>query len=328
MELQAAIKVLRKELALTQSELAKEIHVTFATVNRWETGKTIPDTTATEELLALCKRKVVSTNCYKAVKKALKDCRKETMHLPNSELYAVEKESICQLVDDSVYGCYVSDLENYELLYVNHQAELFFNKEFRAEDNQKCYEFFAERTTPCEQCPKCLLSDVGCSEIHVISPKKDKYFHVRGKKVIWNGRKAHAQLLQDETDDWAAQNKIWHLLNKVNIGIFTAFIYEDGRVEIPYINDGYYSMIGAHRDSDRRLRVSSELFDIHPDDVEPLRGQIEEAYRTGKDFQVTFRKLLPNQTFKWICVNGQLIKKDNIRCYYAGTITDVDKFYK
>lgn len=36
------LKKLRKRLALSQSALAKELHVSFPTVNRWENGKTTP----------------------------------------------------------------------------------------------------------------------------------------------------------------------------------------------------------------------------------------------------------------------------------------------
>lgn len=40
---QALIADLRRRKSLTQQELAKELRVSFATVNRWETGKTVPD---------------------------------------------------------------------------------------------------------------------------------------------------------------------------------------------------------------------------------------------------------------------------------------------
>ena len=34
---------LRSRKSLTQEQLATELKVSFATVNRWETGKTVPD---------------------------------------------------------------------------------------------------------------------------------------------------------------------------------------------------------------------------------------------------------------------------------------------
>lgn len=49
----ADIKKLRKQLALTQEEFAHEIGVTFATVNRWENGKSKPSRLATKILAVL-----------------------------------------------------------------------------------------------------------------------------------------------------------------------------------------------------------------------------------------------------------------------------------
>lgn len=42
MSYQAAIKKLRRELLITQSELAKMLGVSFESVNRWENGKCEP----------------------------------------------------------------------------------------------------------------------------------------------------------------------------------------------------------------------------------------------------------------------------------------------
>lgn len=49
----ADIRKLRKQLALTQEEFAHEIGVTFATVNRWENGKSKPSRLAIKILAVL-----------------------------------------------------------------------------------------------------------------------------------------------------------------------------------------------------------------------------------------------------------------------------------
>jgi DNA-binding transcriptional regulator YiaG len=46
----AEIKALRKHLDLTQEEFAHEVGVTFATVNRWENGKSKPSRLAVRAL--------------------------------------------------------------------------------------------------------------------------------------------------------------------------------------------------------------------------------------------------------------------------------------
>ena len=37
------IKAVRTQLGLSQQKFAKEMHIAFSTVNRWENGRTIPN---------------------------------------------------------------------------------------------------------------------------------------------------------------------------------------------------------------------------------------------------------------------------------------------
>jgi DNA-binding transcriptional regulator YiaG len=50
------IRRLRHELNMTQESFAHEIGVTFATVNRWENGRTTPNKVAQKVLLLLEKK--------------------------------------------------------------------------------------------------------------------------------------------------------------------------------------------------------------------------------------------------------------------------------
>jgi DNA-binding transcriptional regulator YiaG len=54
------IKALRMKLLLSQSELAKRIGVSFATVNRWENGIHKPTYKARRTIVALCQKYQVS----------------------------------------------------------------------------------------------------------------------------------------------------------------------------------------------------------------------------------------------------------------------------
>lgn len=50
------IRRLRQDLNMTQESFAHEIGVTFATVNRWENGRTTPNKVAQKVLLQLEKK--------------------------------------------------------------------------------------------------------------------------------------------------------------------------------------------------------------------------------------------------------------------------------
>lgn len=48
------IKEVRRQLALSQEELAHALGVSFATVNRWENGKTVPSKLAQRQFEQFC----------------------------------------------------------------------------------------------------------------------------------------------------------------------------------------------------------------------------------------------------------------------------------
>ncbi len=51
------VKDVRRQLALSQEELAHALGVSFATVNRWENGKTVPSKLAQRQFELFCEQK-------------------------------------------------------------------------------------------------------------------------------------------------------------------------------------------------------------------------------------------------------------------------------
>ena len=50
------VKEVRRQLALSQEDLARELGVSYATVNRWENGQAKPSKLARAQLDAFCDR--------------------------------------------------------------------------------------------------------------------------------------------------------------------------------------------------------------------------------------------------------------------------------
>ena len=53
--MQTLIKQIREHLNINQTELAEQLNVTFATVNRWENGRAVPNKLAQSKLYEICK---------------------------------------------------------------------------------------------------------------------------------------------------------------------------------------------------------------------------------------------------------------------------------
>ncbi len=64
MDYKALIKDLRDKLLLTQTELAQELGVSFASVNRWENGRTEPTIRAKRKIRELCKMNNIEMGKY------------------------------------------------------------------------------------------------------------------------------------------------------------------------------------------------------------------------------------------------------------------------
>jgi len=52
------VKEIRRQLGLSQEDLARELGVSFATVNRWENGQVKPSKLAQAQLNAFCAKRV------------------------------------------------------------------------------------------------------------------------------------------------------------------------------------------------------------------------------------------------------------------------------
>lgn len=69
MELSEAIKQVRSELGLSQEGLARELHVGFTSVNRWENNHTKPNQIARHALIELCKNRNISSELLELIEK-------------------------------------------------------------------------------------------------------------------------------------------------------------------------------------------------------------------------------------------------------------------
>lgn len=57
MDFAQAVKKVRKELNISQEQLARELHVSFSTVNRWENEKSNPNNIAKKVFCDFCKER-------------------------------------------------------------------------------------------------------------------------------------------------------------------------------------------------------------------------------------------------------------------------------
>jgi DNA-binding transcriptional regulator YiaG len=64
MVLDETIKNIRKELNVTQERFARDLSVSYTTVNRWEKGRNVPGQLAKLRIIELCKERDVPRDIY------------------------------------------------------------------------------------------------------------------------------------------------------------------------------------------------------------------------------------------------------------------------
>nr|WP_319491005.1 helix-turn-helix transcriptional regulator [uncultured Desulfobacter sp.] len=58
------VKEVRRQLGYSQEDLARELGVSYATVNRWENGKTNPSKMARNAFNQFCEKKIESNELH------------------------------------------------------------------------------------------------------------------------------------------------------------------------------------------------------------------------------------------------------------------------
>lgn len=60
MDFPAKVKIVRKKMDMSQEDLARALNVSFATINRWENGKTHPNRLTMQVFLSFCEQNGIS----------------------------------------------------------------------------------------------------------------------------------------------------------------------------------------------------------------------------------------------------------------------------
>lgn len=197
MNIGSAVKQLRNELAVNQSELALLLNVSNITVNRWEKEKSVPNRSTAVMLLAIAKDKGASTVCQAALQEALFPTTRER---GLDDLKYAEIDQINQLLNDSSNAVVVSDVKTHEILYMNKQAAQFTEQTMEAAEGKKCYEYLLHRDAPCKDCKASHISTEEYTVTHYGSQRTGRHYLMRGKQITWKGRPANIEYITDATE--------------------------------------------------------------------------------------------------------------------------------
>lgn len=101
------------------------------------------------------------------------------------------------LMDEYEGNVYISDMDNYELLYLNKVATATL--QMTPEDilGRKCYEVIQKRTSPCSFCTNDCLTKDKFYEWEFYNPNLERNFLIKNRVIDWNGHRARIELSHD-----------------------------------------------------------------------------------------------------------------------------------
>ena len=195
---------------------------------------------------------------------------------------------ILEEYDDMVY---VSDLNNYELLYVNRagldmfhlsREELFSGKKYL------CYEIFHGRNTPCPFCTNNYLKDSGFYEWEHYNEQLGKTYLLKDRKVLWDGRESRIEFVFDVSkykNKLDKQGKQQAAMLRSLPGGIARLDARDERTILWYGSE-FLSIIG-YTEEQFKEELQSQCLYVHPEDMEQAEARGEgngaEQHHAGPD---------------------------------------------
>ena len=103
------------------------------------------------------------------------------------------------MMDEFDGNVYVSDMDSYELLYLNRTACQTLGTTPKQVLGKKCYQVIQGRDSPCPFCTNPLLKEGETYSWEYANPVLKRTFMIRDRKIVWDGRQARLELSQDMT---------------------------------------------------------------------------------------------------------------------------------
>lgn len=191
-------------------------------------------------------------------------------------------EFIQWMMSEYAGNVYVSDMETYELLYLNKHASETLQVYADALIGKKCYEVIQGRTSPCPFCTNQYLKEDGAYEWEFYNPNLKRTFIIKDRMLNWEGRRARIELSYDMySTEYKLAKKDQEreaILKTVPAGMIRIDI-RDCRTVLWY-NDIFLKMIGYTR-SQFEEELHNRCDYMNPDDFERAFKMAKELKRSG-----------------------------------------------
>ena len=232
------------------------------------------------------------------------------------------------IANESADGIYVIGKENYDLLYVNEEKQLFARGKHCL--GEKCYKALQGRDEPCEFCT---LKAPGLDEIeHEMEiDERGRCYATRFRETDWNGVPAYIKYVRDVTDEMKVRQEKERLeryfqtvVENLPGGVAVIRCKPDGSLSPEFISEGLAAIMHMSLEDTEKLYKDDIFAGVHPDDVQRLQKKLQEFIATGEGHcELNGRMKRGKGSYVWVKGSFSMLHTtDGIRRLYV-VYTDI-----
>ena len=188
------------------------------------------------------------------------------------------------MLEEYLGNAYVSDMETYELLYVNPIAlETLGHASLSQVKGRKCYEVIQGRTSPCPFCTNDRICEEEFYEWEFYNPTLKRTFMIKDRVVDWEGRRARLELSHDNYSmeyKLAKKDREREAILRTIPGGFARVDARDMRSILWY--DGTFLDLIGYTSEQFEDELHSTCGYLHPDDLERVSDIMGSSRETGE----------------------------------------------
>lgn len=214
------------------------------------------------------------------------------------------------MMDEYIGNIYISDLETYELLFLNKTAAATLHTTKAEVTGKKCYEVIQGRTSPCPFCNNALLTEDDVYAWEFDNPNLKKTFIIRNRVINWQGRRSRIELSHDMMSaeyKLAKKDQEREAILKTIPGGLARVDARDCETILWY-GGNFLEMLG-YTDEQFVHELHSKCSYVHPDDRDRIASLMRSISKTG-EYTVS--------EFKVVTRSGEVRALTATFCYVSG----------
>ena len=214
------------------------------------------------------------------------------------------------MMDEYIGNIYISDLETYELLFLNKTAAATLHTTKADATGKKCYEVIQGRTSPCPFCNNALLTEADVYAWEFDNPNLEKTFMIRNRVINWQGHRSRIELSHDMMSaeyKLAKKDQERDAILKTIPGGLARVDARDCETILWY-GGNFLEMLG-YTDEQFAHELHSKCSYVHPDDCERAFSFMRSISQTG-EYSVG--------EFKFVTRSGDVRILTVTLCYVSG----------